>query len=556
MAAEPKLRSDLVTSRQNGFVVVKDPATERFFRFREVEHFIASQFDGTTSLGEIRERTAQQFGGAPTAEVVERFVRTLGRLGLLETAGAPVPPARRLRGDLLHLRLAAFDPDPLLERLVGLVRFCFTPSFVAFSVPFVGVALAIAIGQRAEIGRGLAGLYRVETLLLAWLAILAVATAHEFAHGLTCKHFGGHVREMGFLLLYLQPAFYCNVSDAWLFPEKSKRLWVTLAGPYFELVLWAGAVLTWRFTDPHGWLNAMALVVVATSGVRLVFNLNPLIRLDGYYLLSDAVGIPNLRARAFGYVGDRLSRLWRARARPARGASARERWIYLTYGLLAGGYSVWLLGMIAWALGRLLTGPYQGTGAILSAGLLLAVFQSRLKRLLPEPDLPGGWRGRFASIKRPMMLLAGLGVATAVLFLGRVEHTVSGEFTVAPRRGADVRAGPGGLEAVTVDVAIPARAVGDVRVGQPVVLQARARPEASFVGRVTAIDPEGGGARRAVARVTTFVDDGARLREPAMTGEAKIYCGERRIVDLLTWQRIGDFLTRRLGRFLRGGSWW
>src|SRR5437773_1930100 len=142
-----------------------------------------------TSVGEIRERTQQKFGAAPTPDVVEGFVATLGRLGLLETmeAGhaASAPQSRRLRGGLLHLRLSAFDPDPLLERLVGPVRLCFTPYFVGVSLLVMLVALAIVIGRRAEIARDLHHLYRVETVLLAWLAIVVVATAHEFAHGLT-----------------------------------------------------------------------------------------------------------------------------------------------------------------------------------------------------------------------------------------------------------------------------------------------------------------------------------------------------------------------------------
>jgi hypothetical protein len=382
---EPKLRSDLVVSRQDGFVVVKDPAARQFFRLRDVEHFVASQLDGSTSLGEIRDRTEQKFGVAAAPDVVEGFVATLRRLGLLETTGpghqAAAPRARRLRGDLLHVRLGAFDPDRVLTWLVGKVWLCFTPEFVACSAPLILVALGIAIGSRAEMVRGLVRLYRPETVLAAWLAIALVATAHEFAHGLACKHFGGHVHEMGFLLIYFQPAFYCNVSDAWLFPEKAKRLWVTLAGPYFELVVWALAVLTWRFTDSGGWLNSLTLVVAATSGLRTFLNLNPLIKLDGYYLLSDALEIPNLRARAFRYLGGQVARLWRSPARAVREATPRERRIYLAYGLLAGGYSAWLLGRIAWGLGRFLAEHYHGVGAVLSALLLVAVIQSRLTRL-------------------------------------------------------------------------------------------------------------------------------------------------------------------------------
>jgi len=539
---EPKLRSDLVISRQDGFVVVKDPTAGRFFRFREVDHFVASQLDGSTSIGQICERTQRKVGATPTPEVVEGFVATLGRLGLLETVAAgqegPVPESRRLRGDLLHLRLHAFDPDPLLERLVGKVRFCFTPYFVAISSLVILVALALVIGHRADLVRDLIRLDRVHTVLLVWLAIFVIAAAHEFAHSLACKHFGGQVREMGVLLVYFQLAFYCNVSDTWLFPEKSKRLWVTLAGPYFELVLWAIAALAWRFTGADTWLHAMTLVVVVTCSLRLVFNVNPLIRLDGYYLLSDALGIPNLRARAFRYMGDRLRRLRGARDRALLEASPRERRIYLVYGLLAGGYSVWLLGSIAWALTRLLTERYQGAGAVLSAGLLVAAFQSRLKQWLPRPAL--------------LKLLVALGLVLVVLFLGRTELTVSGDFTVAPRHTDDVRMGADGFPAVTAEIAIPEPWIPDVQVGQPVVLHARALPETSFVGRVSAIVPaaakEGEAGRGKVVRVTTVVDNADRVLEPAMTGDAKIYCGERRIVD---------FLTRRFAGTLpvKGWSW-
>ena len=647
---QPKLRSDLVISRQDSFVVVKDPAAGRFFRLRDIEHFIASQFDGSTSLGEVRERTEQKFGAAPAPDVVEGFVAKLRRVGLLETmpAGpeASVRQAGGPRGDLLHLRLSAFDPDRLLDRLIGKVRLCFTPHFVGLSTLLIVVALGIAIRQRAEIARDLASLARFETVVPALLAIFLVAVVHEFAHGLTCKHFGGRVREMGFLLIYFQLAFYCNVSDAWLFPEKSKRLLVTLAGPYVELILWALAVLTWRFTGSAVWPHPLALVVVATAAVRLFINLNPLIRLDGYYLLSDAFGIPNLRARAFSYlsgcVRSRFARLQGSPARAVQAASPRERRIYFVYGLLAGGYSVWLLGSIAWALGNLFTGAYQGIGAILSAGLLAAVFQSRLRRLVSSSALAEPWRDRVAAAKRPAKLLIALAAMLAVLFFGRIELTVSGELTMRTRHNTDVRArtdgivteasvaegqrvaqGDGiarvsdedyrgelraaeaqieetgarlkmlragarpeqieaaqaalarlqdgldrlleqfrahGLDPVMAEITVPEKDIGDVRAGQPVVLEVRAFPAKSFVGRVAAIAPvavkegEGRGARSVVG-VTTVVDDADRVLTPEMTGNAKIYCGERRIVDLLTRRRIVDVLTHRLARFLRVEVW-
>jgi putative peptide zinc metalloprotease protein len=164
---------------------------------------------------------------------VEAFIGRLARLGLVETGqgGAqPFPHARR-RGSLLYFRLKAFDPDRLLDRLVGKVRCFFTPYFIALSASLILLAFIITVANREEIGRDLLALYGIETLVLAWMTLVAVTTAHEFAHGLTCKRFGGQVHEMGFLLIYFQLAFYCNVSDAWLFPEKSKRLRVTLRVP-------------------------------------------------------------------------------------------------------------------------------------------------------------------------------------------------------------------------------------------------------------------------------------------------------------------------------------
>ncbi|MCI0371376.1 MAG: hypothetical protein L0214_08335, partial [candidate division NC10 bacterium] len=199
----PKLRNDLLVSRQgtaDGPVfVVKDPATGRFFRFREAEHFIAQQLDGSTPPEVIRQRVEDRFGAAVSPETLGQFIGKLRHLGLLEAEGAePGPraaPRGRVRGSLLYLRFPAFDPDRLFTRLLPLVRFCFTPSFLACSAALILFAIGITVVHWEEIGRDFLRLYRIETLLFAWLTVLAVTTAHEFAHGLTCKHFGGEVHE-------------------------------------------------------------------------------------------------------------------------------------------------------------------------------------------------------------------------------------------------------------------------------------------------------------------------------------------------------------------------
>ncbi len=234
-----KLRSDLVVSRQETTdgtaFVVKDPATGRFFRLKEPEHFIAQQLDGSTPFDVIRRRVEETFGAPLAQETLEQFIDTLRRMGLLEAEEAErghlAQRRGRVRGSLLHLRFKAFDPNRLFDRLLSKVRFCFTPSFLAFSAALILLACGITVSNWGEIGRDVLRLFQWQGLLLIGLTVILVTTAHEFAHGLTCKRFGGEVHELGFMLLYFQPALYCNVSDAWLFPEKAKRLWVTLLGP-------------------------------------------------------------------------------------------------------------------------------------------------------------------------------------------------------------------------------------------------------------------------------------------------------------------------------------
>src|SRR5206468_353170 len=209
--------------------------------------------------------------------------KRLGALGLLESHDPEARHAPRRRGrfagSLLYLQLKAFDPDRLFGSLAGRMRFLFSPAFLVSSAALILLAAFIAAANGPAIARDFSRVFQLHTLVFAWLTVFVVITVHEFSHGLICKHFGGSVHDLGFLLLYFQPAFYCNVSDAWLFPERSKRLWVTFAGAYFKIFIWALATVTWRLTDHETWVIFLALVIMATSGIKSLFNLNTLIKL-------------------------------------------------------------------------------------------------------------------------------------------------------------------------------------------------------------------------------------------------------------------------------------
>jgi putative peptide zinc metalloprotease protein len=444
-----KFRDDLIVSNQDvrgePRYIIKDPQTGRFFRFGQAEQFIAHQLNGSTALEVIQKGVEEEFGAAPGLESLSNFVEQLGRLGLLDGYGAasdrPAPPPRRIFGDILHLRLKAFDPDRLFDQLARNFRFFFTPHFLATSGGVILLGAGITITNWEAIQNDFYRLYSVQALFLGWLTVLVVTAIHEFAHGLTCKHFGRSVREVGFLLIYFQPAFYCNVSDAWLLPEKSKRLWVSFAGAYFELFLWATATLIWRVTDRNTDLNYITLVVMATSAIKSVFNLNPLIKLDGYYVLSDYLEIPNLRRRAFGYLRGLTHRWRQATAEGTRKMTLRERRIYLVYGLLAGSFSLALLSFFVFRLAGFLTRQYQAWGFILFVGLLVIAFRNPLKRMIP--DVPTSLRRAqemYRSMDRRIRIVAIFGVLAAILFLGRMELKVSGDFKVLPAYNAEIRA--------------------------------------------------------------------------------------------------------------------
>lgn len=473
----PKLRSDLTISRRQtaggASFVIKDPVSGNFFRFGEAEQFIAQQFDGETPLDVIRKRTEEKFEAALTTETLSAFIRNLEKTGLLETEKTKKKAGRqrRIQGNPLYLRLKLFDPNGLLDRLVSRMQFFFTPHFIVLSAAVILLGVGITIAYWSDYTQDLHRLYKLSVIPPFLLVVFTVVSMHEFAHGLTCKHFGGEVHEMGFMMIYFQPALYCNVSDAWLFPEKSKRLWVGFSGPYFELFLWSLAVMAWRLTDTETWINFVGLVVMTGSGITTLLNLNPFIKLDGYYLLSDYVEIPNLRRKSFAYIGDLIKRLFGVKRRIAAVASRRERTIFLVYGLIATVGSFLLLGYVFMTAGGYLVEGRQPIAVLIMGGLLIGKVRRRFRRLFGRSSVPSDpldddgdvetssaaasaesslperpklepskpKRKNFRKWNPRIAWIALAAVALGAVFLGRMELRVTGPFNILPRENADVR---------------------------------------------------------------------------------------------------------------------
>ena len=444
----PRLRQELIISQLDDTeppsYVIKDPLTDSYFRCGRYEYFIASQLNGKTPLWEIQLRFHLEFSTPLPLSSLEEFINQLRSLGFIEEeAPESRPLLRRIAEEgrrpllqrLLFIKLKAINPDRFLSWLLRHTRFLFTPYFITFSLLLMLGGAGVLIANAGEIWEGMRQLYHLRNIPQFWLVIFLLISLHEVAHGLTCKHFGGEVSDMGFLLLYFQPCFYCNVSDAWLFKERRQRMWVSFAGIFFDLLLLFSATIMWRISAPETWVNHFCLIVMVIAALGVVFNLNPLIKLDGYYLLSDYLSLPNLRQRAFGYLRSLLSP-------DKEELGKREKVVYLSYGLLGVTYSGALIGYLAVKAGKFLVDRYHGAGLVLFFALLLLAFQDILRRgvakLVTRPE-----RRVKSPMRRRKKLVGTLIFLTAVgLLLGlvKMELRISSECQVIPVERAIIRA--------------------------------------------------------------------------------------------------------------------
>jgi putative peptide zinc metalloprotease protein len=431
----PKFRDDLIINQQEfekvTYYVVKDPITQKFFRIKEFEYFISQNLDGKTSPEEIAQKFQEHFNIRLPLDTLNKFIHRLESLGFLEGEVSERELAklqyrkRTLWGKLLFIKLKGFDPDRLLNGILKYTRFLFTPRFFVFSLFVIFLAIVITISNWRDLGYTVGGLFKIATIFKIWIAIFLVIVLHEFAHGLTCKYFGGEVHEMGFLLLYFQPCFFCNVSDAYLFKEKSKKLWVTFAGAYGQVFIWAVATLLWRITALDTGLSSFLFVVMLTSGVTVLFNFNPLIKLDGYYLLSDYLEIPNLRKKAFDFLSFSLKGRFLRDPTVRAETTPRDKKIYVWYGTFSLLYSALLLSFVFIKVENFLVLQLGGFGFVLFLLLVFLILKEPAKKVLAGLyKFIGAKKENFMTPKKITIYSAILVILLLFLFLVKMELKV------------------------------------------------------------------------------------------------------------------------------------
>lgn len=279
---------------------------------------------------------------------------------------------------------------------------------------------------------------------LVWATIFFVTLLHEMSHTYSCRLHGGRVTDMGFLLLYFQPCFYSNVSDAYLFPERKKRMAVTIAGIISQIVVWALAVFIWRITAIDNIINSLAFIVIALSFIGITFNLNPLLKLDGYYFLVDFWEIPNLRYKAFLFLRQRLLGL--APDERCLQVTRREQKIFSYYGMAALVYSGVLIGYIVYQVGKFINGQFGAFGVAFLVAILLYFAVDAMNK---GKIFQVAYNQRGAILKPGRLLITGavLVIIVLALIFIKTQLRITNDCLILPLEQVNLRStSPGSAE--------------------------------------------------------------------------------------------------------------
>lgn len=293
--------------------VVEEPAGGKFFHLTESAHHFAGFLDGRRSVHDAWESCNAQLGDdAPTQREIVDLLANLQLNGFL-LGDQPIETdmlserramfrktqLRARTGNYLFYHIPLINPEPILERTAHLLRPLYTRVGAAIWAVLVLSAIGVVLANLGRMGSDLNSVLAPGNLFLLWLTLIVVRGVHESGHAMACKAVGARCTEIGLMLVaVILPLPYCDATSSWKLPERSKRVLVSLGGLLAEGVLASAAVFFWATSEP-GPIRTISFNVMLVSGVSsVIFNMNPLLRYDGYYILSDVADAPNLAQRA------------------------------------------------------------------------------------------------------------------------------------------------------------------------------------------------------------------------------------------------------------------
>lgn len=457
----PPLRVDLSITEQvfegRIYYVVKDPVSLQYFRLTSEDYSLAKLFDGKRTFAQIRASYLDAFphirldlNAEEIFNRISRFANDMASAQLVAVEGRRLRKrykAMRSRKEskpwlydfvnhIFFSRFSLFDPDELFGKMARPLWWIWTATTFWIAVAMIATATAVFVLNFSHAEAMLGYLFSIRNLALIWFATIVIKSIHELGHGLTCKHFGGEVHEVGVMILVFTPYFFVNVTDSWVMPNRKHRILVSAAGIYVELIIAALATFAWSITQPGTLQQFFYIVIVIASISTLLFNANPLMRFDGYYIMTDLMEVPNLQSKSRALIGRQLRELLLGKSEASSTAEQmalpKSRfWLFYTYAVLSWVYGYFVIYKLARFMAPHLA-PFglEGLANWFSAAALIAWvgvpirdFVKNLK--LGRSDLKPGGSGRrlclvgasalcavaaLACIPRPMEIYRSLAV--------------------------------------------------------------------------------------------------------------------------------------------------
>ena len=432
--------------------VLEDRVSSRMHRFNPVAHFVIGLMDGRRTVQEIWDSACDRFGDdAPTQDETIRLLGQLHSAEVLQSGVTPDvaellrrkkrPPTwlQNLRSPLA-VRIPLFDPDRFLERWLPWYRPLFGFWGFILWLAVVGWGAFACAAHWDVLTQDLSDrVLAPQNLLLMWLTFPLLKLLHEFGHACAVKAWGGEVHEMGIMILVLMPIPYVDASAASAFRETHRRVMVGAAGMVVELFVASIALYLWLQAEP-GLFRAVLYNIMLIAGISTVlFNANPLLRFDGYYILADLIQIQNLRQRGQQYFAHVIETKLFGLQQPEIAATRSEKRWFLFFTVASFLYRVFIMLAIALFIAReyMIVGVLLALWAIGTAfvypvikGIAYLLFHAKLRR------------HRLRAILTTMLVT---GAAGALLFALPLPHWTRADGVIWVPQDAHVRAGADGF---------------------------------------------------------------------------------------------------------------
>lgn len=575
----PALKANLVIRRVvqmgEGQWVIKNPDTTKYYSFDEGTWGLLQLFDGTRTLREIHEAYQAQFPGETIeSSLVPEWEETLRSMDLLAQSVAErnlqelsrIKDARRRTAeqkaegfDIFLIPFHVFDPNRLLDRTQKYVRWIWRLPTVLVSLVFIAICTAIIVRHFGPIWSETLELYAFLRkpfwdAVQFFFILTCIGAIHELAHGYVTKFYGGEVHDIGVALLYCMPAFYCDTTDALLFPSKWHRLWVMLAGMYIEAIICCFATLLWVASYPDTLLHELAYKMMLFTGISTIFfNINPLRKIDGYYALCSVIEIPELREDSFEYLSALFKKHILRLNVEVPVLSARKRRIFLIYAPLALGFLVLIMLFIGGLFYNFYAKYFPNLAVLLLLLTLLRLFRKQVRAVLQGAHLIYLDKKELLMSRRARTyILGGVAVLLLVLAVPWAPWTFDTRAVLKPWTQVLLEAPE---DSTILDVR--AREGDTVAPGHVVAVLASQAVDSGLAGAAAQRE----GLRKQVSRLREAADAGGvfQAERRAAAAELAFRSGEERHRRLSVESPIsGRVLTARMedlpGRFLKAGA--